>query len=96
VPELLVCHLARRWADGVVHVVEGFILEAGATKGRDLRLKVRRIRSGASRDRHGDVVRLDFRASDRHFIVYVTVTSARTNTNAHEIGALLPLPGSLA
>jgi hypothetical protein len=32
------------------------------TKGRDLRLKVRRIRSGASRDRHGDVVRLNFMA----------------------------------
>jgi hypothetical protein len=34
-------------------VLEEFMLEAGATKGRDLRLEVRRIRSGASRDRHG-------------------------------------------
>jgi hypothetical protein len=39
-----------------VHVLEEFMLEAGATKGRDLRLEVRRSRSGASRDSHGDVV----------------------------------------
>jgi hypothetical protein len=37
--------------DRIVHV-----LEAGANKGQALRLEVRRIRSGASRDRHGDVV----------------------------------------
>jgi hypothetical protein len=38
------------------------MLDAKATKGRDLRLEVGRIRSGASQDRHGDVVWLDFMA----------------------------------
>jgi hypothetical protein len=71
------------------------MLEAWTTKGRDLRLKVRRIRSGASRDRPRDVVWLDFRAPHRHLVVDVTVTSARTNTNVPHIGARLPLPGSL-
>jgi hypothetical protein len=42
--------------DRIVHVLEEFMLEAGATEGRDLRLQVRRILSGASRDRSGDVV----------------------------------------
>jgi hypothetical protein len=60
-----------------------------------MRLEVRRIRSGASRDRDGDVVWLDFMAPRSH-LVYVTVTSARTNTNVPRIGACLPLPGSLA
>jgi hypothetical protein len=77
-------------------VLEEFMLEAGATKVRDLRLEVRRIRSGASRDRHGDVVWLDFMAPHRHLVVDVTVTSARTNTNVPRIGARLPLPGGLA
>jgi hypothetical protein len=67
--------------DRIVHVLEEFMLGAGGTKGRDLRLEVRRIRSGASRDRHMDVVQLDFMAPHRHIVVYVTVTSARTNTN---------------
>jgi hypothetical protein len=31
-----------------------------------------------------------------HLVVDVTVTSARTNTNAPRVGARLPLPGSLA
>jgi hypothetical protein len=35
-------------------------------------------------------------ASHRHFVVDVTVTSARTNTNAPRIGARLPLTDSLA
>jgi hypothetical protein len=48
--------------DRIVHVLEEFMLQAGAAKGRDLRLGVRRLRSGASQDRHGDVVWLDFRA----------------------------------
>jgi hypothetical protein len=59
-------------------------------------LEARHIRSGASRDRHGDVVWLDFVAPHRHIVVDVTVTSARTNTNVPHIGARLPLPGSLA
>jgi hypothetical protein len=42
--------------DRIVHVLEELMLEARATKGRDLGLEVRRIRSGASRDRHGDLV----------------------------------------
>jgi hypothetical protein len=67
-------------------VLEAFILEAGATKGRDLRLEVRRIRLGASRDRLGDVVWLYFMAPHRHLVVDVTVTSAHTNTNVPRIG----------
>jgi hypothetical protein len=72
------------------------MLDTGATKGRDLRLEVRRIRSEASRDRHGDVVWLDFMAPHRHLVADVTVISARTNTNAPRGGARFPLPGSLA
>jgi hypothetical protein len=82
--------------DRIVHVLEEFMPEAGATKGRNLRLDVRCIRSGASRDRHGDVVWLDFIAPHRHLVVDVTVTSARMNTNVPRIGAHLPIPGSLA
>jgi hypothetical protein len=82
--------------DRVVHVLEEFMLEAGATNGRDLLLEVRRIRAGASRDRPGDVVWLDFMAPHRHLDFDVTVTSARTNTNVPRIGARLPLPSSLA
>jgi hypothetical protein len=82
--------------DRVVHVLEEFILEAGATKGRDLRWEILRIRSGAYRDRLGDVVWLDFKAPHRH-IVDVTVASACTNTSrVPHIGAHLPLSGSLA
>jgi hypothetical protein len=82
--------------DRIVHVLEELMLEAGATKGRDLQLKVRRIRSGASRDRHGGVVWFDFMAPHCHLVVDVTVTSARTSTDVPRIGARLPLPGSLA
>jgi hypothetical protein len=57
---------------------------------------IRRIRLGASRDRHGDVVWLDFMAPHRELVVDVMVTSARTNTNVPRIGARRPLPGSLA
>jgi hypothetical protein len=81
--------------DRIIHVREEFMLEAGAIKGRHSRLEVRRIRAGASRDRHGDVVWLDFNAPHRH-LVDVTVTSARTTTNIPHIGACLTLPGSLA
>jgi hypothetical protein len=77
-------------------MLEELMLEAGATKGRDLRLEVRRTRSGVSRDRHGDVVWLDIMAPHRHLVVDVTVTSARTHTNVPRIGARLPLPCSLA
>jgi hypothetical protein len=65
-------------------------------KGRDLRLEVRRIRSGASQDRHGDVVWLDFMVPHRHLVIDVTVTSARMNINVPRIDARLPLPGSVA
>jgi hypothetical protein len=80
----------------IVHVLEEFMLEAGATNGRDLLLEVRRIRPGASRDRPGDAVWLDFMAPHRHLVVDVTATSAQRNTNVPRIGARLPLPGSLA
>jgi hypothetical protein len=80
-----------------VHVLEYSMLKAGAIKGRDLRLEVRRIRSGASRYRHGDVVWLDFMAPHRHLVVDVTIiSSARTNTSVPKIGARLPLPDILA
>jgi hypothetical protein len=77
---LLVCHSAPRLHDGVVHVLEDFMFEAGAIKGRDLWLEVRRIRLGAPRYRPRDVVWLDFMAPHRRFVVDVTVTSPRTNT----------------
>jgi hypothetical protein len=47
-----------------------------------LRLEVRRIRSGASQDRRGDVTWLDFKAPHRHVVVDVTVTNTRTVTLA--------------
>jgi hypothetical protein len=81
--------------DRILHVLEKFMLEAGATKGRDLWLEVRRIRSGASRDRHGDVARLDFTAPHRNLVAYVAVISACTNTNVPRIGARLLLFDSL-
>jgi hypothetical protein len=59
--------------DRIVHVVEEFMVEAGASKGRNLRLEVRRIRSEASRDRPRDVVWLDFTAPHRCLVVDVTV-----------------------
>jgi hypothetical protein len=90
--------LARQYAihlhDGISNVLEESMLEAGATKGRDMRLKVRRIRSEAYRDRLGDVVWLDFTAPHRH-LVDVTVTSARTNTSVPQICVRLPHLGSL-
>jgi hypothetical protein len=67
-----------------------------ATKGLGWRLEVCRIRSGASRDRHEDVVYLDFMVLHCHLVVDVTAISARTNTNVPHIGARLPLPGGLA
>jgi hypothetical protein len=82
--------------DRIVHVLEEFMLEAGATNGRKLRLEVRRIRSGASLDRPWDVVWLDFMAPHRHLVVDVTVISARSNTNVTRIGVCFLLPGSLA
>jgi hypothetical protein len=72
------------------------MLEAGAPKGRKLRLEVRRIQSGASRDRHGDMVWLDFMAPHRDIVIYVTSASARTNTNGPRIGGRLQFPGSVA
>jgi hypothetical protein len=72
------------------------MLEAGATKGRYLRLEVRRILSGASRERHRDVVWLSFKAPHR-YLVDVTVTSPRTNTNVPhtEIGIVHNNTGKL-
>jgi hypothetical protein len=82
--------------DRAVHVLEQFMPEAGATKGRNLRLEVCRIRSGASRDQHGVVVWLDIWAPHRHLVVDVTVASSRTNTNVPQISARFPFRGCLA
>jgi hypothetical protein len=84
-----------RLHDRVVHVLEEFMLEAGAAKGRGLRLEVRRIRSGASRGRPGDVVWLDFIAPHRYLDVDVTVTSVGTNTSVPQIGAHFPFTCSV-
>jgi hypothetical protein len=67
--------------DRVVHVLEEFMLEAGATKGRDLRLGVLSFRSGASRDRHGDVVWLDVMAPHRHLFIDMTVIQMLARTS---------------
>jgi hypothetical protein len=90
---LLAFHIAPRSG---CPCVEEFVLEAEATKGRDLRLNVRRIRSGAARDRPREVVWLDFRAPHRNLVVDVTVPSARMITNIPQIGARVLLPGCLA
>jgi hypothetical protein len=50
--------------------------EAGAVKGRDLRLEVRRIRSRAYRDRHGDVVWLDFAAPHKRTSTWLLMLSS--------------------
>jgi hypothetical protein len=86
--------------DRVVNMREELMVEAGATKGRGMRLEVRRIPSGASRDRDsrgcGVVEVLDFMAPHRQLVVDETVTSDRANTNVPWIGARLPLPDILA
>jgi hypothetical protein len=64
--------------------------------GKDLRLEVRRIRYGASRDRPRDVAWLDCAAPHEHLVVDGTVTSARTNSSIPVVWALLPLSRSLA
>jgi hypothetical protein len=51
-----------RLSSRIVHGLKEFMVEAGANKGTDLRLEVRRIRYGASRYRPWDVVWLDFAA----------------------------------
>jgi hypothetical protein len=58
-------------------------------------LEVYHIRFGASRDRHGDVVWLDFTAMYRH-LVDVTVTSARISSSVPTVGTPLPLYVGLA
>jgi hypothetical protein len=70
-----------RLHDLIVHVLDEFMAKAGAIKGRNLRLEGRRIWFEASRDRHGDVVWLDFAASYKHLLVDVTATSARINSS---------------
>jgi hypothetical protein len=62
----------------IAKVLQEIMLEAGATKGRDLRLEVRRIRLEAFRDRPRDVVCLYIMAPHRHLVVYMTYTCART------------------
>jgi hypothetical protein len=98
IPRCPCSHYVILLRDRIVHVWEELMAEAGEIKGRDLRLEVRRIRCGASRDRPGDFVWLDFAALRiyKHLVVEVTVTSARTNSNVPAVGASLPLRGSLA
>jgi hypothetical protein len=48
-----------------------------------------RIRPKASRDRPWDVVWLHFAAPHNCLVVYVTITSARTNSNVLAVGAPL-------
>jgi hypothetical protein len=60
--------------------------EARAVKGTDMRLEVHRIRSAASRDRHGDVVWLNFAVPHKHLVIVATVTSARTNYSVLVVG----------
>jgi hypothetical protein len=94
IPRCLCSWYVIQQHDRVVHVLEEFMLKTGAAEGRDLRLEVRRNRSGPSRDRRGDVMWLDLMAPHRHIVVDVTFTSARTNTNAPHVGARLsPTPG---
>jgi hypothetical protein len=92
IPRCLCSYYVVRLNDSIVHVLEKFMAEAGTIKGKDLRLEARRIRSGASRDRPGDVVWLGFAAPQKHLVVDVTVTSARTNPSVAAMGASLPLP----
>jgi hypothetical protein len=86
------CYVIRL-RDRIVRVLEEFMAEAGAVIGRDSRLEVRRIRSGAFRDRHLNVVwQLESSAPHRHLVVDVTVTSARTNSNVPSWGLRLCSP----
>jgi hypothetical protein len=62
-------YYVTRLDDLIVHVLEECMVVAGAVKGRDLHLEVRRIRSGASRDRHGDFVWLDCAAPHNKHLV---------------------------
>jgi hypothetical protein len=76
----------------VVHVLEELTIQARGSKCRGLGWEVRRIRSGDSYDRHGDVVCLDFiMAWHRSLIVYATVTPARTNSSVLAVGDPLSL-----
>jgi hypothetical protein len=70
--------------------------EAGAVKGKDLRLEDRPIWSRAPLDHTWDVVWLDFAAPHKHMVVDVSVISARTNSNIMAVGDPLPLHSSLA
>jgi hypothetical protein len=63
------CPCFIRLHDRIVHVLEEFMLEAGATKGRDLRLDVRRIRLGVFQNRHADAVWLDFMAPYHNLVL---------------------------
>jgi hypothetical protein len=87
--------------DRRVNVLEGYMAEVEAVKGRDLRLEVHRIRYEASRDRPrgrccvigvcGSAIRIY-----TPLVVGVIVTSARTISRAPGVGASLPFNGSPA
>jgi hypothetical protein len=73
------------------------MLEAESTKRRDLRLKSAVFGRELLEIVLGTWFGYGFMAPHRHLVVEVTVTSARTNTNAPRIvGARLPIPGNLA
>jgi hypothetical protein len=67
-----------------------FKIEAPEIKERYLRLEVRCIRSEAYRDRPGDGMWLDFAAPhNKHYVVEVHVTSARTDYSVQVRGSPL-------
>jgi hypothetical protein len=65
-----------------------FMIEAGALKGRDLRLEVRRIRYGAFRDRFGMSFGSTLVVVTLRHLVDVTISSARTSSRVPAVGAL--------
>jgi hypothetical protein len=56
IPRCACSHYVIRLHDRIVHVLEEFMVEAGAIKGRDLRSELRRIQYEVFRYIHGDVV----------------------------------------
>jgi hypothetical protein len=89
-------HYCIRLHDRIANIFKEITAEVGAIEWRNLRLEVCRIRSRASRGRHGYVVGQDFGAPHKHLVVDVTVTSAPTNSNVLVVGISIPLHESMA
>jgi hypothetical protein len=66
IPRCPCLYYVIRLHDYRVQVVEELMAEAGVVKGRDLRFEANRIRLVASRDRHGDIVCLNFAPPHEH------------------------------